>query len=146
MLNSLVNFIISEYNYSISELFANLFFVFNKRVSCESEYFIQELFYSPEDQLVDKKIIDIYEFTVSSENLKPIIECIKKENQQNLLLDIDLDFFSTLNPLKNLFGKDLYKYLGEKYRCIFLPKMVMFKNNLIAHKNNFFFSPYNIAT
>ncbi|CAD5125095.1 DgyrCDS13336 [Dimorphilus gyrociliatus] len=89
------------------------------RVSCESEYFIQELFYSPKDELVNRRSVDIEEFTVNSDNLKDITECIRKENQEHLLLDIDLDFFSTLNPLKNLFGLELFSFLSEKYRCEF---------------------------
>ena len=37
---------------------------------------------------------------------------------RHCILDIDLDFFSTKNPFKEMYGADQYKILQELYRYI----------------------------
>ena len=88
------------------------------RVSCKLSYFLTELVYSNEENLVNKKLITLYVIdfddllTLNDTNsFKNEIYILLEEKTvqsklKDIIIDIDLDFFSTLDPFKELFQSD----------------------------------------
>lgn len=76
------------------------------RCDCRMEYFTSGNMYSPNQELVNLKTLNFYVYEID-QILNPkdefIINLIKKCDRKNLILDIDLDFFSTQNPFLQMF-------------------------------------------
>lgn len=113
--------------------------------SCTEPYFVSELLYCPPETLEGKKQISLHVLTwdtvqygtkdvekVDAENpetkrkttfSEEKIESIVKKmaswlNGQSIVLDIDLDFFSTTNPFVDLYCKEQLDTLSELYHYV----------------------------
>ena len=76
------------------------------RCDCRLEYFTSGNMYSPNKELIDLKALNFYVCDIDQIlNSKDefLISLIKKCDRKNLILDIDLDFFSTQNPFLQMF-------------------------------------------
>ncbi len=100
------------------------------RVSCKQLYFLSELVYSNESNLINKKLVTLYVIDFNdllslgndASSLKTEIFMILKQKAdlKNVIIDIDLDFFSTLDPFKDLFQNDYaYNLFKKLYQVSF---------------------------
>jgi hypothetical protein len=102
------------------------------RVSCMLSYFLTELVYSHQDNLINKKPVILYVIDFNDLlKLNDGSSCFKNEifllleqkssqtQLKDIIIDIDLDFFSTLDPFKELFQND-YAY-GIFKKLYYLP-------------------------
>ncbi|RNA13316.1 hypothetical protein BpHYR1_004267 [Brachionus plicatilis] len=94
-------------------------------IRCDSrlEYFTSGNMYSPAQDLVNLKTLNLYvcEFEqILCSKDEFLVNLITKSDRKNLILDIDLDFFSTQNPFlqmfKNIEDYTVFKnvYLNEQ--------------------------------
>ena len=89
------------------------------KVSCPILYFVAEMLYCRKDDLEDEKEIFLLVRTLGfefSHNLeKDILDLIKKHGEY-YILDVDLDFFTTMNPFLDMHSKvEMYRRLREIY-------------------------------
>ncbi|MCL4141960.1 UNVERIFIED_CONTAM: hypothetical protein GTU68_016323 [Idotea baltica] len=97
------------------------------KISSPMLYFIGALNYAPFEDLIDPKKIILHVLTIdeSEESItkcKTQVQKLIKEHDNSYLLDIDLDFFSTLNPFLGMFpAAKMYERLKVIYKLI-LPK------------------------
>ena len=109
------------------------------RVSSKLTYFLTELVYTHVDNLVNKKFITLYVvdfndlLTLNDGNSSfknEIFVLLEEKSSQSklkdIIVDIDLDFFSTLDPFKELFQTD-YAYSIFK-KLYYLPTPVNDEN------------------
>lgn len=92
------------------------------RVDCTENYFVSECLYTHE--LLEAKEIDLDVITLGKsvinltddyESIHSRLTNVFKENE-NYVLDVDLDFFSTSNPFKKIYEKaNLYEKLRKLY-------------------------------
>ncbi|KAJ1519531.1 hypothetical protein ONE63_004812 [Megalurothrips usitatus] len=95
------------------------------RVTSTEPYFISDALWAPEQDLSNKREIDLEVLTLGrvieengSDNFSEIGKAIKRhvEEDGTYVLDIDLDFFSTRNPFLSLYEKaGLYDKLKKLY-------------------------------
>lgn len=96
------------------------------KVTCLENYFLSDSLYSKEENLSDVKDICFEVKTIgnfadsdkSEKELQEANECVCKmlDECNEFILDIDLDFFSTRNPFKNLYkNANLYEELKVIY-------------------------------
>lgn len=100
------------------------------RLNSLESYFLADGLYCPADRLDNKKDVTLSVHTLGiyeededeeveeSNTAKRVVESIVEglKTLQEYILDVDLDFFSTMNPFKNLYEKsDLYERLKELY-------------------------------
>lgn len=101
------------------------------RLDSLESYFLADGLYCPADRLDSKKDVTLSVHTLGiyeededeeveeSNTAKRVVESIVEglKTLQEYILDVDLDFFSTMNPFKNLYEKsDLYERLKELYK------------------------------
>ncbi|XP_064097352.1 UPF0489 protein C5orf22 homolog isoform X1 [Macrobrachium nipponense] len=89
------------------------------RVSCPILYFVAEMLYSKKEDLEDEKEVLLLVRTLdyeTNDNLeKDILDLVKKHGEY-YILDIDLDFFTTMNPFLGMHPKvEMYSRLREIY-------------------------------
>jgi len=92
------------------------------KVSSKLLYFIADVLYAPEENLIDKKIITLYVYTVGEldddqdglikrsdgeiaskiQSTGSLIKELIEKHDGAYLLDVDLDYFTTLNPFMYL--------------------------------------------
>lgn len=91
----------------------------NIKVSCPILYFVGELLYCKKEDLEDSKEIHLmvrtlgYELSVDLE--KDILDLIQKHGEY-YILDVDLDFFTTMNPFLDMhYRVEMYRRLREIY-------------------------------
>lgn len=76
--------------------------------NCTLDYFLTDGCYQPEEELVETKEIQLHVSEIG-ENLNELID-----EEKHLILDIDLDYFSTHNPFLKIYPQaDTYKKLKE---------------------------------
>ena len=85
-------------------------------------YFLSDNLYSNETQLVNKHEFSLYvcDFnSIINETDTNLLEIINDPNQQ-LILDVDLDFFSTLDPFKRMFKTtdEFEEFTGLDYQFL----------------------------
>lgn len=89
------------------------------KVNSIETYFLSDNLYSNETQLVNKHEFSLYvcDFnSIINETDTNLLEIIDDPNQQ-LILDVDLDFFSTLDPFKRMFKTtDEFEVFKQVYR------------------------------
>ncbi|XP_018573199.1 UPF0489 protein C5orf22 homolog isoform X5 [Anoplophora glabripennis] len=97
------------------------------RVHCKENYFISECLYKKLDDLENIREANLDVLTVGgkifnyNENLNNVRGTVEKYNSP-YILDIDLDFFSTKNPFRDIYEKaSAYERLEELYK--FVPPM-----------------------
>ncbi|CAF0994588.1 unnamed protein product [Brachionus calyciflorus] len=76
------------------------------RCDCRESYFTSDNMYSPNQNLTNKKTLNLIvcDFDEIVKNNNEFLENILKNiDQKSLILDIDLDFFSTQDPFKQFF-------------------------------------------
>ncbi|KAK7085647.1 hypothetical protein SK128_026074 [Halocaridina rubra] len=91
----------------------------NIRVSCPILYFVSEMLYCKKEDLEETKNVLLmvrtlgYDYDINVES--DIVEIIKKHGEY-YVLDIDLDFFTTMNPFLEMHSKiSMYQRLREIY-------------------------------
>ncbi|KAK8720683.1 hypothetical protein OTU49_013163 [Cherax quadricarinatus] len=93
------------------------------RVSCPILYFVGEMLYCKTDNLEDTKEVSLYVRTLEFEyNVKVEQDVLSliQEHGENYILDIDLDFFTTMNPFVAMHDKvNMYNRLKEIYSFSF---------------------------
>lgn len=86
------------------------------RVSFPDDYFLSECLYCGENELENAKnvkfLVKTCQETTEQDELKKIREVTMNKPY---ILDIDLDFFSTKNPIKVLIGDEIYGRLKRVY-------------------------------
>ena len=90
------------------------------RVSCPALYFVGEMLYCKPEDLTSAKEVDLYVHTLGSEENKPMeLNLLKliKQHENHYVLDVDLDFFSTMNPFISMHSEaNMYHRLKRLYR------------------------------
>ncbi|KAG7167078.1 UPF0489 protein C5orf22-like [Homarus americanus] len=94
------------------------------RVSCPVSYFVGEMLYCKADNLDDTKEVNLYVCTLGYESdakVEQNIINLIQQHGENYILDIDLDFFTTMNPFVSMFDKvDMYNRLRKIYHFDFI--------------------------
>ncbi|XP_073975914.1 misexpression suppressor of ras 6 isoform X3 [Rhodnius prolixus] len=88
------------------------------RLTCPVGYFVSEALYTPVHKLENTRdvVLEVATFNGKPENDAAVISKMNLDAPQGLILDIDLDFFSTMNPFKSLYkNADLYESLKVLY-------------------------------
>lgn len=81
------------------------------KVNSREKYFISDTFYASEANLTNKRELKLYvcDFEAilneNDEYLNKLFDSLKTEDKR-AILDIDLDFFSTMDPFKRMFPSD----------------------------------------
>jgi hypothetical protein len=94
-------------------------------VTCLETYYISEGLFAPADELTNTKTIRllVIQLVDSPANRIDMTDQLLRVTEQvaeveHWILDIDLDFYSTLNPFVSLYGEaQLYEQLRELYSC-----------------------------
>lgn len=94
------------------------------RVSFPDDYFLSECLYCDENELENAKNVDFFVKTCQ-DKVEDFNEIISKKSY---VLDIDLDFFSTKNPIRVLLGYEIYGRLKKVYE--FKPPKSRAKNDI----------------
>lgn len=89
------------------------------RITCTENYFLGDALFCLESELENKKSIVLVVITMNNEKddlvEQKIVDILSKK--EVYVLDVDLDFFSTRNPFRDMYKNcDLYKNLKEVYR------------------------------
>lgn len=89
------------------------------RVSCPVLYFVGEMLYCKAENLENTKKVDLYVHTLGNEVdevMKEDILQLIKNHDNYYTLDVDLDFFSTMNPFLSMHSEvNMYKRLKDIY-------------------------------
>lgn len=95
------------------------------RVSCPVLYFVGEMVYCKPDDLDDTKEVNLFVHTLGFESnvkLEQDISTLIQEHGKHFILDIDLDFFTTMNPFVTMHEKvNMYNRLKKIYNFDFTP-------------------------
>lgn len=110
---------------------------YNGFIRCDSslEYFLSEGTYQPRCNLINSKNINLSVFTLNDSLISGQCDssnlhhrhcagfqgCVDDENEQ-FILDIDLDFFSTANPFKMIFHESIFEQIKRLFKCNFFDK------------------------
>lgn len=89
------------------------------RVSCPALYFVGEMLYCKAEDLDNAKEVNLHVHTLGCEVDKKVKENILqliKSHDNYYTLDVDLDFFSTMNPFLSMHSKtNMYERLKDIY-------------------------------
>lgn len=100
------------------------------RIRCDSwlEYFLSEGTYQPKCNLSNQRHINLRVFTLDEQLINgqqtsqlrhvEFQNCVDDANEQ-FILDVDLDFFSTANPFKKILDADVYKKIKQLFKANF---------------------------
>ncbi|XP_037935030.1 UPF0489 protein C5orf22 homolog [Teleopsis dalmanni] len=85
-------------------------------VDCPLEYFISEGNYSNTNELQNSRDMELQVYNADTSELQPT-EFLKEEDAKNIILDIDLDFFSTSNPFLEIYkDANCYEQLTDIFQ------------------------------
>ena len=98
-------------------------------VTCLESYYISEGLFAPREDLVDTKEVTliVIKLDENDENMRGLRDQLMPVEEQiaevgHFILDIDLDFFSTLNPFVSLYSEaGLYEKLKKLYSIAAIP-------------------------
>ena len=96
-------------------------------MTCLETYYISEGLFAPPDQLNNTKTIRLLVLQLVDESSIDLSDQLLRVTEQvaevaHWILDIDLDFYSTLNPFVSLYSAArLYEQLKELYSCAPVP-------------------------
>lgn len=84
------------------------------RCSCSETYFVSELLYCNPERLTNqqKAVLIVITFTNTEETVNKLSELL---SSRSVILDIDLDYFSTTNPFLELYSSEQLRLLAELY-------------------------------
>jgi len=88
------------------------------RCSCGDPYFISELLFCPATELENVKSVKLYVCTVieDSSQTDSLIESLNSIiKNDKLVLDIDLDYFSTQNPFQEMYSTQQLRDFAQLY-------------------------------
>lgn len=91
------------------------------RIECKENYFVSECLYANREDMENIREAAL-EITTLGKRIESDVDDIKtirdiiRKYPKNIVLDVDLDFFSTKNPFKNIYEKaNLYQRLKKLY-------------------------------
>ncbi|XP_018336382.1 UPF0489 protein C5orf22 homolog [Agrilus planipennis] len=91
------------------------------RLDCKEDYFVSECIFTEKENLKNERQFNLNVITMNKDQVDwNGIECILNDSlkDKRFILDVDLDFFSTHNPFKNIYDKvNLYALLKKLYYC-----------------------------
>lgn len=136
------------------------------KVDCKLDYYLSELLYTPKENLVNRKLVKLYVSEIddilncfNNENTETCIfpglkDILSNKDSKSIILDIDLDYFSTLDPFKNMFLDetayntyqnvyltpipDLSENFDDKYKVFYQEKLIKMNkiHNYLKNNNN----------
>lgn len=83
------------------------------KVSCNQDYFLSSLLYSPLERLKNPVPFKLYVVNGSDDTTLFLLRNITTDYKY--ILDIDLDYFSCLNPFKKIFSPEDYAIIKSYY-------------------------------
>ncbi|XKL68002.1 hypothetical protein PGB90_003493 [Kerria lacca] len=91
------------------------------KVTCTENYFLSDAVFTTESKLKNKKAITLFVLTMDNTKTNMMDENILNilNDKEIFVLDIDLDFFSTRNPFKDMYkNAGLYEKLQNLYKFV----------------------------
>ncbi|XP_075246452.1 UPF0489 protein C5orf22 homolog [Convolutriloba macropyga] len=83
------------------------------KVSCLHDYFLSALIYSPAEKLKNSVPFKLYVLNGTDDGTAAQLRQITREHKY--ILDVDLDYFSCLNPFKKIFSSEEYEIIKNLY-------------------------------
>ena len=83
------------------------------KISCDEDYFLSALLYAPMDKLKNPVQFTLHVVSGASDASMMLLRQVCSTNKY--ILDIDLDYFSCLNPFKKIFPKEHYEVIRSYY-------------------------------
>ncbi|XP_063721503.1 UPF0489 protein C5orf22 homolog [Symsagittifera roscoffensis] len=83
------------------------------KISCVHDYFLSALVYAPPERLKNQVPFKLYVLNSSDEQCISTVRTITLS--QKYILDIDLDYFSCLNPFKGIFSPSDFEIIRSYY-------------------------------
>lgn len=91
------------------------------RLECQENYFVSECLYANANEMENTRKVSLHVVTLGkriddqTDDIKALRNIIDK-HKYPIILDVDLDFFSTRNPFKNIYERaNLYERLKKLY-------------------------------
>ena len=83
------------------------------KVSCNQDYFLSSLLYSPVERLKNPVPFKLYVVSGCDDNTSFLLKTITTDYKY--VLDVDLDYFSCLNPFKKILSREDYAIVKSYY-------------------------------